>query len=95
MDLQITETVLDVIKKTIKDDSENQVNMEFVDTIGMDTTLAQLHLSSLLFIKIITNIELRLEIEFEYEMLDMKQFDIISSIVSYAEKKVKNNFVTH
>jgi|LSQX01.2.fsa_nt_gb acyl carrier protein len=88
MDLQVAKIVLDIMKKAIKDDGENQQDITYVDTLDIDSILAHMKLSSLLFVKIVTNIELQLEIEFEYEMLDMNQFNKISSIVAYTEKRM-------
>lgn len=55
--------------------------------IGLEQTLQELEIDSILFIRIVVQCETALEIQFEDEMLLMSKFDTIGMFVDYVQSR--------
>ncbi len=55
--------------------------------IGLEQTLQELEIDSILFIRIVVQCETALEIQFEDEMLLMSKFDTIGMLVDYVQSR--------
>ena len=58
--------------------------------IGLEQTLQELEIDSILFIRIVVQCETALEIHFEDEMLLMSKFDTIGMLVDYVQSRCEN-----
>lgn len=67
-------------------------NSDFTDTIAitLETSLDELNISSIDFIKVIIELEEEFDLEFDNEMLLYEAFTDINSIVKYIIKKQSN-----
>ena len=75
-----------VAERVIKIVAESLSNEE-VQTVLLETTLEELNVNSIEFIKIIVGLEDEFNTEFEDEMLLFESFTDISSIVDYILQK--------
>ena len=77
--------VLEIISESL-DDGRNQ-------NVTLESTLEQLNVASIDFIKIIVGLEEEYDIEFDDEMLLFESFMDVTSIVDYVLKKLEETAV--
>jgi acyl carrier protein len=71
---RITESVIEIIRNIIKNNSVEITENSMIDELGID---------SILYIRIIVDCEDRFEVEFEYSKLKITAFVTISEISEY------------
>lgn len=87
---EIGEKIIKIIMETLPEKIESDISYEAPHDITLETTIDELNLSSIDFIKIIVEMEEVFDLEFDNEMLLFEAFTDISSISEYIIRKQLN-----
>lgn len=78
------------IKNTIKQIMMEKVNISVEDDSCFQKSLVELGINSLLFIKLLVNIEVEVDIEFEEEFLNPNFTSNLEQLVNYIDENLKS-----
>lgn len=87
---QIGEKIIRIIMENLPEDIDPDIPYEVPSEITLNTTIDELNLSSIEFIKIIVELEETFDLEFDNEMLLFESFTDITSISQYIIRKKSN-----
>ena len=82
--MDVKQQIRGIIKCHIED-------KQTLNQLGDDDSISTLQINSLIFMKIIIDLEDTHEIEFDFDKLDINNFRTINNLHEYVNEKIKKN----